>query len=77
MKTGRHVHRDSNLILVTCRHGFRVSKLTALRWDQVELDSESLHGSRIWHWRNRYCEVAFSNIEGTNHVQREGQRVTK
>ncbi len=46
-KTGRHGHRDSTLILVTYRHGYRVSELTALRWDQVELDSGSLHVSRI------------------------------
>ena len=38
-KTGRHGHRDSTLILVTYRHGFRVSELTALRWDHVGLDS--------------------------------------
>ena len=46
-KTGRHRHRDSTLILVTYRHGFRVSELTALRWDQVELDCGSLHVSRV------------------------------
>ena len=46
-KTGRHGHRDSTLILVTYRHDFRVSELTALRCDQVELDSGSLHVSRI------------------------------
>ena len=45
-KTGRHGHRDSTLILVTYRHGFRVSELTALRWDQVELDSGSMHVNR-------------------------------
>ncbi len=46
-KTGRHGHRDSTLILVTYRHGFRVSELVALRWDQVELDSGRMHVSRI------------------------------
>lgn len=46
-QTGRHGHRDSTLILVTYRHGFRVSELTALRWEQVELDSGSLHVSRV------------------------------
>jgi type 1 fimbriae regulatory protein FimB/type 1 fimbriae regulatory protein FimE len=46
-KTGRHRHRDSTLILVTYRHGFRVSELTALRWDQVALDSGALHVSRV------------------------------
>jgi type 1 fimbriae regulatory protein FimB/type 1 fimbriae regulatory protein FimE len=46
-KTGRHGHRNSTLILLTYRHGFRVSELIALRWDQVELDSGSLHVSRV------------------------------
>ena len=32
---------------IAYRHGFRVSELTALRWDQVELNSGSLHVSRI------------------------------
>ncbi len=44
-KTGRYRHRDSTLILVTYRHGFRVSELIALRWDQVELDSGRMHVS--------------------------------
>jgi len=45
--TGRHRHRDSTLILVTYRHGFRVAEVIALRWDQVELDSGRLHVSRV------------------------------
>ena len=44
-KTGRYRHRDSTLILVTYRHGFRVSELIALRWDQVELDSGRMYVS--------------------------------
>ena len=44
---GRHRHRDSTLILVTYRHGFRVSELVVLRWDQVELDSGRVHVGRI------------------------------
>ena len=46
-KAGRHGHRDSTLILVTYRHGFRVTELTSLRWDQVELDGGRMHVSRI------------------------------
>lgn len=45
-KVGRHRHRDSTLILVTYRHGFRVSELVALGWNQVELDGGRLHVSR-------------------------------
>lgn len=46
-KTGRHGHRESTLTLVTYRLSFRVSDLTALRWDRVELDSGSLRVRRI------------------------------
>ncbi len=45
-KVGRHGHRDSTLILVTYRHGFRVSELVALSWNQVELDGGRMHVSR-------------------------------
>ncbi len=45
--TGRHRHRDSTLILIAYRHGFGVSEVTALRWDQVELETGSLHVSRV------------------------------
>ena len=45
-KVGRHGHRDSTLILVTYRHGFRVSELVALDWNQVELDGGRMHVSR-------------------------------
>ena len=34
---GRHGHRDATLILIAYRHGFRVSELIALRWDQIDL----------------------------------------
>lgn len=44
---GRHRHRDSTLILVAYRHGFRVSEIPALRWDQVDLDQGLLHVSRL------------------------------
>ncbi len=46
-KVGRHGHRDSTIILVSYRHGLRVSELVALQWDQVELDSGRMHVSRI------------------------------
>ena len=46
-KSGRHGRRDSTLILVTYRHGHRVSELVALRWDQVELDAGKLHVGRV------------------------------
>ena len=34
---GRHVHRDSTMILLAYRHGLRVSELVRLKWLQVDL----------------------------------------
>ena len=44
---GRHGHRDATLILISYRHGLRVSELVALRWDQVDLRAGALHVNRL------------------------------
>ena len=44
---GRHGHRDSTLILVSFRHGLRVSELVALRWDMIDLKQGLMHVSRL------------------------------
>lgn len=36
-KVGRHGHRDATIILLSYRHGLRVSELVNLRWDQIDL----------------------------------------
>ena len=46
-KLGRHGARDRTLILLAYRHGFRVSELVSLRWDQVDLKSGLLHVARL------------------------------
>ena len=43
---GRHGHRDATLILLSFRHGLRLSELVSLRWDQVELKVGRLHVTR-------------------------------
>lgn len=45
-KVGRHGHRDGTMILIAYRHALRVSELTALRWDQVNLAQGLLHVRR-------------------------------
>ena len=45
-RIGRHSHRDATMILIAYRHGLRVSELTALRWDQVDLAQGLLHVRR-------------------------------
>jgi type 1 fimbriae regulatory protein FimB/type 1 fimbriae regulatory protein FimE len=41
-KRGRYGHRDAAMILMAYRHGLRVSELVALRWSQVNFDTEQL-----------------------------------
>jgi type 1 fimbriae regulatory protein FimB/type 1 fimbriae regulatory protein FimE len=45
-RLGRHGHRDATMILLTYRHGLRVSELVALRWEQVDLKQGLLHVRR-------------------------------
>jgi integrase len=47
LRLGRHVHRDSTLILLAYRHGLRVSELVALRWEQLDLKQGLLHVTRL------------------------------
>lgn len=46
-KVGRNRLRDSTIILISYRHGLRVSEATDLRWDQVDLKHELLHVRRL------------------------------
>ena len=39
-KVGRHGTRDAGLITLMYRHGFRVSEVVALRWDQIDLKQD-------------------------------------
>ena len=41
-KRGRYGHRDATMILLTYRHGLRVSELVALQWGQVDLEAGRL-----------------------------------
>ena len=43
---GRYGHRDATMILITYRHGLRVSELVALRRDAIDLKAGTLHVSR-------------------------------
>ena len=45
--TGRHGHRDATLILITYRHGLRVSEAIALGWNMIDLSDGRLHVRRL------------------------------
>lgn len=48
-KVGRHGHRDATIILLSYRHGLRVTELVSLRWDQVDLKQGLMHINRLKH----------------------------
>ena len=41
-KANRYGHRDATMVLVAYRHGFRVSELVDLRWDQIDFEHATL-----------------------------------
>ncbi len=45
-RDNRYGHRDATMILVAYRHGLRTSKLTDLRWDQIDFRTGTLHVRR-------------------------------
>ena len=46
-KDNRWGQRDSTMVLLAFRHGLRVSELTDLRWEQVDLNAALLHVRRV------------------------------
>jgi type 1 fimbriae regulatory protein FimE len=48
-QVGRHGHRDATLIMLTYRHGLRVTELVSLRWDQIDLKLGLIHINRLKH----------------------------
>lgn len=46
-KRGRYGHRDGTMILLTYRHGLRVSELCALRWEQIDFNTGLFHVRRL------------------------------
>lgn len=46
-RVGRHGHRDATLIMLSFRHGLRVTELISLRWDQIDLKQGLMHVNRL------------------------------
>jgi type 1 fimbriae regulatory protein FimB/type 1 fimbriae regulatory protein FimE len=45
-KEGRYGYRDATMILLSYRHGLRISELLALQWGQIDLRQGHLHVKR-------------------------------
>ena len=70
-KTGRHGHRDATLILLTYRHGLRVSELVSLRWEQIDLKQGLLHVNRVKNGAPSTHPLRGPEIRALRRLQRE------
>lgn len=46
-QSGRHGQRDATLILMMYRHGLRVSEVSRLRWESIDLQAALIHVRRL------------------------------
>lgn len=46
-RVGRHGHRDATLIMLSYRHGLRVTELVSMRWEQIDLKQGLMHVNRL------------------------------
>jgi type 1 fimbriae regulatory protein FimE len=70
-KIGRHRHRDRTLILLTYRHGLRVSEVTSLRWEQIDLKQGRLHVHRVKNGSPSTHPVRGPEIRALRRLRRE------
>jgi integrase len=68
---GRHGFRDSTLILVTFRHGFRVSEVALLRWDQIDFKLGQMHVRRSKNGVPATHPVSGTEMRALRRLQRE------
>ncbi len=70
-KVGRHGHRDATLILVGFSHGFRVSELVTLKWDQIDLAQGFMHVVRTKNGTPATHPLRGSEIRALRRLQRK------
>jgi type 1 fimbriae regulatory protein FimE len=68
--TGRHGIRDDTLILFMFRHGLRVSEISTLRWDQVDLQQGLLHVTRLKNGLPSTHPIRGSELRALRQLQR-------
>jgi type 1 fimbriae regulatory protein FimB/type 1 fimbriae regulatory protein FimE len=70
-KKNRWGLRDSTMILVTYRHGLRVSELVDLRWDQVDFATATLHVRRVKEGTPSTHPILGDEMRALRRLQRE------
>ncbi len=70
-RVGRHGHRDATLILLSYRHGLRVTELVSLRWDQVDLKQGLMHVNRLKHGNPSVHPIRGPELRALRRLQRD------
>lgn len=70
-RVGRHGHRDATLILLSYRHGLRVTELVSLRWEQVDLKQGLMHINRLKHGNPSVHPVRGPELRALRRLQRD------
>jgi integrase len=70
-KGNRHGHRDATMILMAYRHGFRVSELVDLRWDQIDFDRGTLAVRRAKRGTPSTHPIMGDELRALRRLQRE------
>ena len=70
-RVGRHGHRDETLILLSYRHGLRVTELVSLRWEQVDLKQGLMHVNRLKHGNASVHPLRGPELRALRRLQRE------
>ena len=66
----RYGHRDATMILVSYRHGLRVSELVDLRWDQVDFRHGQLHVRRVKQGTSAVHPIIGDELRALRQLQR-------
>jgi len=70
-KQNRHGHRDSTMILVAYRHGFRASEVCELEWSQIDFTTATMHVRRAKNGKPSTHPIRGDELRILRRLQRE------
>lgn len=75
-RMGRHGHRDATLIMLSYRHGLRVTELVNLRWEQIDLKMELLLVNRLKHGKPSVHPLHAPELHALQRLQTDYPKMT-
>ena len=70
-RQNRHGHRDSTMILVAYRHGFRASEVCELEWSQIDFTTATMHVRRAKNGKPSTHPIRGDELRVLRRLQRE------